>query len=547
MQTLDYSNKRCLIIEDRRPFLMLLRGLVSSLGASKISTELSAESALKACKSIKFDIVICDLHLGNNRKNGFEFLEEIRSLHLVRPTTVFIMISGDSTRSMVLGSLEKQPDDYLVKPFSQAQLNSRITRATNRRICLATLYSQIDIKNYELSIETCKHLLETQPRYASYLLQILVQLYWKTKQYKEAQKVLTNILKKREVQWALCSMAKTKLLQGKFEESIIMAKRAIYSSVNNVEAYDIIAEAYLQFDKKPEALKFIQEALSLSPLSINRHFRVCEIARENGDYELAMNSAKSIYELSQRSMHKNVNHMCGFVRSLLDLAEHAEDDSDKNKYMQDANIALQRARKDDSVRAQPDDFDFDIFENIVKARMIFLKGQANDAKHLLEESQIEIEKTFTEYPVAMAADSLKMMIDLGDYEEAGKLAHVISTNKSKVDSAILYLAQNAANKAKTKQQEYIAFNKAGIKAYKSADFADAYVQFTQAKQIAPLNIGVCLNLLQSLSKLIQSDGKAEGKHIMEARELYRFIESIPLKRTHKSKFESMQNEVIKLI
>jgi len=547
MITLDYSNKRCLVIEDRRPFLMLLRGLLSSLGATKITTEMSAEAGIKACKLIKYDIVICDLHLGTNRKNGFEFLEEIRKLHYIRPSTVFIMISGDSARSMVLGSIEKQPDDYLIKPFSQAQLNSRIARAISRRVTLGALYSQIDHGKYELSIETCKHFMQTEPRYSNYLLQILVELCWKVSNYSEAEDILEKILSQRQVQWALCSLAKTKLLQGKFEESIDLAKEAIDSSINNVEAYDIIADAYLQSNKKPEALKFILEALSLSPLSIDRHFRVCEIARENEDYELAMNSAKSIFELSQRSVHKNVNHMCGYVRSILDVAENAENKSVRNKFMQESMIAMQRAKNDDNAKTQPDDFDFDIFESIIHARMLNLEGKTSDSKKALEESQIEIERNFTEYPVAMAADSLKLMLDLGDFEEAAKLTKVIRENLDKVDSSILYLAESESEKIKSNSVKYVKCNKKGITLYSEGNFIDAYAEFTQAKQIAPLNIGVTLNLLQSLAKLIKQCKKTEGKYVVEARELYKFINNMPLKSVHKAKFELMRKEVESIV
>ncbi|MFW8589497.1 response regulator [Glaciecola sp. 2405UD65-10] len=547
MTTLDYSNKRCLIVEDRRPFLMLMRGLVNSLGATKVTTELSAESAIKICKSVKFDIIICDLHLGNNRKNGFEFLEEIRKLHLIRPSTVFIMVSGDSTRSMVLGSLEKQPDDYLIKPFSQAQLNARVSRAISRRIALSALYSQIDHQKYALSIETCKHFLATEPRYKNHLLQIIVQLFWKTEQYDDAQQILASILKQREVQWALCSMAKTLLLKGLYEDAINTAKRAIDTSKNNVEAYDILADAYLQYNKKPEALKFIQEALSLSPLSINRHFRVCEIARENGDYELAMQSAKSIFDLSKRSVHKNITHMCGYVRSILDLAEHTEDSSAQNKYMQDSLMALHKAKSEENLRSQLDDFDYDIFEKLVHSRMLFIEDKPSEAKQILEESQVEIEKTFTEYPVALAADSLKVMIDLCDFEEAHKLSKIILSNPDKVDNSIIYLAENAGVKTQAKRKEYIQLNKVGIKAYSEAKFKDAYDLFTSARKIAPLNIGVSLNLLQCLCKLINTATKVEGKYIVEARELYRFITSLPLKNTHRAKFETMKLEVETLI
>ena len=235
MDKLDYADKRCLVVEDRRPFLNLLKGLLTSLGAKKIDTELSAESALKSCKKVSYDIVVCDLHLGPNRKNGFEFLEEIRKLHLIKPSAVFIMISGDSARSMVLGSLEKQPDDYLVKPFSQAQLNARITRAKNKRLALSALYSQIEHEKYALSIDTCQHFLEVGTKYTAHCNQILVQLFWKTKEYDKAEILLQKVLDERATQWALSAMAKTQLLKKNYQSAIELSKNAIASSRNDVE------------------------------------------------------------------------------------------------------------------------------------------------------------------------------------------------------------------------------------------------------------------------------------------------------------------------
>jgi hypothetical protein len=52
MDKLDYADQRCLVVEDRRPFLRLLKGLLVSLGAKKIDTELSSDPALKACKKV---------------------------------------------------------------------------------------------------------------------------------------------------------------------------------------------------------------------------------------------------------------------------------------------------------------------------------------------------------------------------------------------------------------------------------------------------------------------------------------------------------------
>jgi tetratricopeptide (TPR) repeat protein len=204
---------------------------------------------------------------------------------------------------------------------------------------------------------------------------------------------------------------------------------------------------------------------------------------------------------------------------------------------------MQRAKFDESVKIQPDDFDFAIFESIVHARILNLEGKNTDAKKALEESQIQIERNFTEYPVAMAADSLQLMLTLGDYEEAAKLAKVIESNPDKVDSSILYLAQTESSKIHKNRTQYVKHNKAGIELYGQGNYTGAYEEFSHAKTISPLNIGVTLNLLQSLVHLIKGCETPEGKHIMEARDLYRFIDTMPLKSVHSAKFESMRAEL----
>jgi hypothetical protein len=143
----------------------------------------------------------------------------------------------------------------------------------------------------------------------------------------------------------------------------------------------------------------------------------------------------------------------------------------------------------------------------------------------------------------MAADSLKVMLDLGDFEEATKLGQIISANEGKVDKSILYLAQSESEKIKSNREKYIRHNKKGIELYSSGSLSSACDEFVLAKRISPLNIGVTLNLLQCLVKLIQRTEKPEGKHIVDAREHYRFVNNMPLKNVHKAKFERMREEV----
>jgi len=362
-----------------------------------------------------------------------------------------------------------------------------------------------------------------------------------------AEKLLSKVLEERAVHWAVCSMAKTHLMQKNYGKAIELAKRVIENSANTVEAYDIIAEAYLQDNKKPEALKYIMDALERSPLSIDRHYRVCEIARENNEYELAMNSAKSIYELSQRSVHKNVNHVCGYIRSVLDMAENTDDKKLKNRYLQDTLLTIQRIQNDEVVQGNLSDFDFDIFEAVIHSRMLFIEGKHSEAKKSFEETQILIERNFSNYPVPLAADSVKLMIDLGDFEEAKKLIELIRNNEDKVDPSTLYLIESEMESASKNYNEYLKHNKLGISFYSSGNFQKAYDEFSIAKQVCPLNISVNLNLLQSLAKLIEKTAKPDPELIAQAKELYRFMNNMPLKDVHKTKFSKMREDIEKVI
>lgn len=547
MDKLDYADKRCLVVEDRRPFLNLLKGLLTSLGAKKIDTELSAESALKSCKKVAYDIVVCDLHLGPNRKNGFEFLEEIRKLHLIKPSAVFMMISGDSARSMVLGSLEKQPDDYLVKPFSQAQLNARITRAKNKRLALSALYSQIEHEKYALSIDTCQHFLDVGTKYTAHCTQILVQLFWKTEEYDKAEALLQKVLDERATQWALSAMAKTQLLKKNYQAAIELSKKAIDSSRNDVESYDILSEAYLENDMPDEALKYIKDAIAISPLSIQRHYMVCKIARVNDDFETAMHSSQSIFELSQRSVHRSVNHMCTYVRSILDAAEHSDNKKTAHRLMTDAAMVLKKIKLDDNAVKMEEGFDFDIFEKLITSRLSLLEGKQTESKVALEESQIKIEQQFSEFPIGLAADSLKTMLDLGDFEEAAKVSKSLAEQGHDLDENIRYSIEHAFTKVKEQQNLYIKYNKQGINHYSSGQYSAAYDAFKQAKAISPANIGVTLNLLQSIIKRLEGEAKGDVTLQQECREHYRYINNMPLRNIHQHKFDNMKDDAEKVM
>ena len=94
-----------IIVDDQRPFLLMLKGIISKLGVRSLRIVQSAENAISDCRKEKFDVVIADLHLGNNKKNGYQLIEQLRIQKLAKADTVYMMVSGDSHRPVVLGSI----------------------------------------------------------------------------------------------------------------------------------------------------------------------------------------------------------------------------------------------------------------------------------------------------------------------------------------------------------------------------------------------------------------------------------------------------------
>ena len=544
---MQFSNKQVLIVEDQRPFLLLLKGLMHSMGASDVVTKPSAEQAVSLCKKHKFDIVICDLHLGADTKNGYELIEELRTRRLINPTSVFILISADSARPVVLGSIERRPDDFLIKPFSQVQLKSRIVRAWQKRQFLQQAFNLIEQGEYNSAIDHIETLLENPQHYKGHCEQLLVELYWRISQPQKALDVLKEYIEGRPVLWAQVAIGRTYLLLNEYEKAISIAKKTLKRNRFNADAHDILAQAHHALEAGEKALDSIKEAIKLSPFSLPRHFKACEIGRENNDLVLAANSSQAIWNLSKRTVHKASLHWCTMIRSLLDVAESADDQSQRNKYQQEALLTLQRGKFDEHLYKIDRDFDVDIFGNIVNARISAIDGKLIDAKRHLDQSQTQIDDKYSEVPTVFIPDSINVMYKLGEFDDALALNAILSARNDELDQNSSKMLEVQAHSAQKSLASYQQFNREGIQHYQQQDYERAKASFALAQGFAPVNTGVALNLLQCLLQIAIQEDKAEVKLINECKRLFKLIDDMPLKAAYKEKYDNIRDELSKFI
>lgn len=543
MPKVDFKEKRVLIVDDQRPFLLMLKGIIAKLGVRSVRIVQSAEGAISDCKREKFDIVIADLHLGNNKKNGYQFIEEVRIHKLAKADTIFVMVSGDSHRPIVLGSIERNPDDYIIKPFSQAQLVNRMSKASEKKQVLKPIFVEIHKNDWESAINACHEVAKTTNKYKQACTLLLTELYWRTQEYEKALEIINTVLEQKPLPWAQVALAKTKLFMNEYDEAAAIAKAVIAARLLALEGHDILANCYINMNRFPDALQQIRLSIDLSPYSIERQYLGAAIGRLNGDFEFAKQCCKELFEQSKRSVHRDLSHMCNFVRAIIDIAENTDDKGIKNKYQQEAMLTLQRLRHDDVVVRSTEDFSYDAFSNLMTGRIHSLDSKTIEAKHSLTAAQEEIERRFDEPPMVLAADTIKLMVNLGEYGAAKKMANELRDSEHGKDQNVEYMLEQVDKTIEAQSGKFDHYNKRGLDCFNGGKYMAAFEAFSQALKYSQVNAGVALNLLHSTVRLLEQTTKPDVSTILECKKTVKLLEELPLNETQQNEFENIKGEL----
>lgn len=118
---------RALIIEDQEEYATYLANGLTNNGFI-VDTENNGRKALWKAKTVRYDVLIMDLHLPE--KNGDEILNDLRKS---KNHTPCIFISVEDELETKIKSLEMGADDYLSKPFSVQELIARAKAVLRRR------------------------------------------------------------------------------------------------------------------------------------------------------------------------------------------------------------------------------------------------------------------------------------------------------------------------------------------------------------------------------------------------------------------------------
>ncbi|MDP3516680.1 MAG: response regulator [Pseudohongiella sp.] len=308
--------KRILLIDGQEMMRQQLRQSMNSVGCKRVLAVANIQFALEAIATETFDLILCDYYLGENT-NGQQFLEYIRTRDLISRNTLFIMITSEQAYEKVMLVAECTPDDYLLKPFTPAQLNARVDRLMMRNEELESVNRATDLKRWDLVIAECDRLLNTHSKYTFDILKIKGSAILKTGRAADAHQFYEMVLLQRSLPWAKVGLAQALEGEGDIDRAIALLRETISESPMVLPAYDLLAKLLARSNKHNEAMEILQKAGEISPGTMSRLRTITSLAIGLGRNDVAEQVMGKALDVNKYSPVRDVSDYTMLSRSLV--------------------------------------------------------------------------------------------------------------------------------------------------------------------------------------------------------------------------------------
>ncbi|MEJ2612913.1 MAG: response regulator, partial [Candidatus Thiodiazotropha sp.] len=146
------EEKAFLVVDDFGDMRSMIKNILMACGGKEITLANNGAEAIARMEEKRFDIVLCDYNLGPG-KDGQQVLEEAKHRCLIGLGCVFLMVTAENTREMVMGAVEYEPDSYLTKPFNKDLLKTRLEKLIIKKQDLLPVETALTHQNYNRAIQ----------------------------------------------------------------------------------------------------------------------------------------------------------------------------------------------------------------------------------------------------------------------------------------------------------------------------------------------------------------------------------------------------------
>lgn len=486
---LNFSRISVLIADDFSNFRSSVNSMLQSLGVTDTETAGSCTEAIEQCQRRSFDLILCDYNLGSGR-TGQHVLEELRYRNLIGYKTVFIIVSAEASRNIVMSAYDCQPDDYLMKPINTVILSQRITRLLAQRKVFEKVFVAKAKGDTATAIDFLVDLSLEESRYTVMAQKLLGELFIEEGLYDNAEKLYTKALEVRQLDWARLGLAKVKQAKGELEIAGAWLERMIEENPLYLPAYDSLAKNWEQRGDQHQLQFAVQKSVDISPMSILRQKKLSDVAQLNNDLATCINALRRTIKLGEHSCYGSANNHFNFAR-VVSLGLERKLDMDKglsDEALRYLNEAKTWYELDEAQAAQ---------QALLTGRIYAATGEMAKAQTFLAKAGDLINGEVLGLDVQL--DQVSMLIALGKKEEAQTLLKTLQALYADDEEALKKLDAFLDEPASEANRSLVAaINKEGIELYNRNKFDEALVCFEKSRKLFPKHIGIQLNIVQAL-------------------------------------------------
>lgn len=496
-----YSSLKVLIIDDFGSFRMTLSRMLSDLGCKQVVTAMNGEVGLDICRKQHFDVVVCDYGLGEGA-NGQQVLEALRYNKILPRESLFLLISAESSQSIVLSVYDYAPDAYLTKPITAKSLRQRLDRLLLQRQEMLPLYRCLDNDDMDGAIAIAEAAIASSSRYGMVYQRMLGEFYLQCDQIENAEVLYTRVLEARPLDWARVGLSKVKKAQGDLETSTAWLSKILDDNPFCMQAYDLLAENYRDQHDLEKVQQTLEAAVEMSPLSILRQVELAETAANNLDYPIATKAYGRSVRLGEHSCHDRCHNHLQYGR----LAA---------AWMRDTVVASAQDLIKDGLRVLeqvPRRFELSPDQKaqaqLLECQLYAARKEEAKALALLSDTEEMIKELLPGLDLQLDRVATMSVLGKGDAvtELLASLVEEYAENQEALQRIDLWLDEPVSERNKKLVSQ---LNNQGIKFYQANDYGRALDSFKRACRLFPHHLGVQLNLFQALTAEMKALGKTE--------------------------------------
>lgn len=503
--------QNALIIESLPLSQSHLKYSLTALGFKNIDIVDRGYLATRSISTNFYDLILCSSDISNG-PDGYQLFEDLVVHQLLPNATCFVFLSSEQGLGNSKSALELQPDDFILKPFSAKEIESRLKKALKRKLFLREALMEVDKRNYPAAFEILNKQVTdalTQAELQS-ILKLKGDLLLKLERWSVARAYFEKLNSKKSTPWSQTAYAQTLVELGENDLAQEALNSLMLSSNTSLRAHDLMAKLLFQQEKYEQAANHYQKAVAQSPRNLFRLKDYMDLSRLVKDLDSQHQASSAYVRQLKNSIHETPEHYLAAIRAQIDYGYNLLSDDELSRLTQFSQSILNNLRKWFPGVSLSEQIE------IAQARILNLKKQPDKAKKLMA-SSIEKISSGTNY-IANVEDSIdqaKALHELGYFRESESVFYQIkqhSRDKNLPPMLNNYILTEQQLRSEIKDTPQSLNNKA-VEYFKRGNFTHALDSFNLAFKLMPKNPSIALNLMQSA---IESNLAFMDKHRLQS-------------------------------